>query len=186
MKTDLSKYDNSWYNPGSGFKRISWYLVSLIFFQSAWNVSSKLKLFWLRLFGSELGKGIVIKPSVIIKYPWQLKIGDYCWIGESVWIDNLDQVTLEDNVCISQGALLLCGNHNYKSSKFDLMTAPIYLEQGSWVGAKCCVAPGVRFSSHAVLSMGSVATKNLESYSIYSGNPAVRIKPRKFLETSIE
>jgi putative colanic acid biosynthesis acetyltransferase WcaF len=126
---------------------------------------------------------VVIKPNVNIKYPWKLRIGNYCWIGEQVWIDNLDQVTLEDNVCISQGALLLCGNHNYKTKAFDLMIAPIYLCEGSWVGAKSSVAPGVTFSSHAVLSMGSVATTHLEAYSIYSGNPAVKVKSREFVET---
>ncbi len=183
MKTDLSSYNNSWYHPGSRIKRMLWYLVSLFFFQGSWNVSSGIKVFWLRVFGAQLGKGIVIKPQVTIKYPWKLSIGDHCWIGESVWIDNLDDVTLENNVCISQGALLLCGNHNYKSINFDLMIAPICLKEGSWVGAKCSVAPGVTFSSHAVLSMGSVATQDLDAYSIYSGNPAVLVKSREFSET---
>ena len=179
MKTDLSTYNNSWYQPGPPIRRALWYVVSLIFFQSGWNVSSGLKCFWLRTFGAQLGKGVVIKPKVTIKYPWHLSIGNYCWIGENVWIDNLDQVTLEDYVCLSQGVLLLCGNHNYKTPSFDLMIAPIHLKAGSWVGAKGIVAPGVTFNSHAVLSLGSVATNDLEAYSIYSGNPAVKIKTRK-------
>ena len=145
-------------------------------------MSSGLKVFWLRVFGAELGKGVVIKPRVTIKYPWKLKVGANCWIGEGVWIDNLDQVTLEANVCISQGALLLCGNHNYKRVGFDLMVAPIYLKEGSWVGAKSSVAPGVTLESHAVLSLGSVATENLEAYAIYAGNPAVKIKDRNFID----
>ncbi|MDP5081814.1 MAG: WcaF family extracellular polysaccharide biosynthesis acetyltransferase [Winogradskyella sp.] len=184
MKTDLSTYNNDWYQPGSRLKRALWYIISLFFFQCSWNVSSKLKLFLLGLFGAKLGNGVVIKPQVSIKYPWKLTVGDHCWIGENVWIDNLDQVTLEANVCISQGALLLCGNHNYKSKNFDLMIAPIYLEEGSWVGANCSVAPGVTFCSYAVLTMGSVATKDLDAYSIYSGNPAVKVKSRKFLESN--
>ncbi|WP_231850165.1 WcaF family extracellular polysaccharide biosynthesis acetyltransferase [Winogradskyella sp. PG-2] len=180
MKTDLSTYNNDWYQPGSKVKRLLWYMVSIIFFESAWNVSSALKVFWLRRFGATLGKGVVIKPKVTIKYPWKLKIGNHCWIGEKAWIDNLDQVTLEDHVCISQGALLLCGNHNYKTTSFDLIVAPIILREGSWVGAKASVAPGVRLHSHAVLTMGSVATKDLEAYGIYSGNPAKKIKMRTF------
>lgn len=179
MKTDLGSYNNDWYQPGSAVKRLLWYVVSLLFFQGGWNLSSGLKVFWLRLFGAQLGKGVVIKPRVSIKYPWKLKVGANCWIGEGVWIDNLDLVTLESNVCISQGALLLCGNHNYKTVGFDLMVAPIYLKEGSWVGAKSSVAPGVTLESHAVLSLGSVATSNLEAYTIYAGNPAVKIKDRK-------
>lgn len=58
------------------------------------------------------------------------------------------------------------------------MVAPIVLEHGSWIGAKSIVGPGVRVQSHAVLSMGSVATTTLEAYGIYRGNPAVKIKDR--------
>lgn len=175
----MSTYNNSWYQPGSMIKRLLWYLVSIVFFKSSWNISSGLKRFWLRLFGAKLGTGIIIKPKVTIKYPWKLAIGNHCWIGEEVWIDNLDYVTLEDNVCISQGAYLLCGNHNYKASNFDLMIAPIHLKEGSWVGAKSVVAPGVTFESHAVLSLGSVGTKDLEAYTVYRGNPAVKVKMRQ-------
>ncbi|WP_282041181.1 WcaF family extracellular polysaccharide biosynthesis acetyltransferase [Winogradskyella flava] len=179
METNLSKYDNSWYRPGSKLKRLLWYFVNMFFFQTSWNISSSLKISLLRLFGAELGKGVVIKPKVNIKYAWNLKVGNHCWIGENVWIDNLAMVVLEDNVCISQGALLLCGNHNYKKSTFDLIIKPIALEKGSWVGAKCIVAPGVILKSHSVLTIGSVATKSLEPYTIYSGNPAQKLKFRK-------
>src|SRR5439155_25960134 len=114
--------------------------------------------------------------NVNIKYPCRLQIGNYVWIGEQVWIDNLGDVLIEDNVCISQGAMLLCGNHNYKKSAFDLMTGDITLRQGTWIGAKSVVCPGVIVGSHAILNVGSVATKNLEDYTIYQGNPAILVK----------
>lgn len=132
----------------------------------------------LRLFGARVGKSVVIKPHVRIKYPWKLSIGDYTWIGEDVWIDNLDEVCIGANCCVSQGAFLLCGNHNYTKSTFDLMIGAITLEDGSWIGAKSTVCPGVTVGSHAVLSVGSVATKTLEPYGIYSGNPAMKVKER--------
>ncbi|WP_299099047.1 WcaF family extracellular polysaccharide biosynthesis acetyltransferase [uncultured Winogradskyella sp.] len=179
MKTDLSKYDNSWYQPGSSVKRLLWYVISWLFFEGGWNISSGLKIFWLKCFGAKIGKGVIIKPKITIKYPWKLLVGDHCWIGESVWIDNLDQVTIESNVCISQGALLICGNHNYKTPNFDLFVAPIVLKEGCWVGAKSIVSPGVTLESHAVLSLGSVATQDLEAFGIYSGNPAKKVKTRK-------
>jgi putative colanic acid biosynthesis acetyltransferase WcaF len=180
-KTDLSKYDNSWYNPGSKPKRALWYIINILFIRSSWSVSSSFKTFWLRLFGAQIGKGVVIKPKVNIKYPWLLKIGNHCWIGEEVWIDNLAQVTLEDNVCISQGALLECGNHNYKKPSFDLIVKPITLKEGCWVGARCCVAPGVTVGTHAILTMGSTATKDLQAFKIYSGIPAIELKERVIL-----
>lgn len=182
MKTDLSSYDNNWYRPGSVMKRWIWYLVNELFFRNPFNVSSGVKIFWLRLFGAKIGKGVVIKPRVNIKYPWKLTIGNYCWLGEAVWIDNLDLVILEDNVCVSQGAFLICGNHDYKTISFDLLVAPITLKEGSWVGAKSIVGPGVVLEAHSVLSLGSVASKNLEAFGIYRGNPAKKIKERSFKE----
>lgn len=148
------------------------------FFDNGLAVFNTLKCGLLRSFGARVGRRVVIKPSVSIKYPWFLKIGDDVWIGEKVWIDNLANVTIGDNVCISQGALLLTGNHNYKKPSFDLMLGSILLEDGVWIGANATVCPGVTCKSHAVLTAGSVATKNLEPYGIYQGIPAKRTKTR--------
>ena len=139
---------------------------------------SIVKIFWLRLFGAKVGNGVVIKPSVNIKYPWNLQLGKNVWIGEKVWIDNLSKVLIKDNVCISQGAFLLCGNHNYKKETFDLVVEEILLEEGVWIGAKSVVCPGITCKSHSILTVGSVATKDLEPYSIYQGNPAIKIRDR--------
>lgn len=144
-----------------------------------WNPFSGSRKFILRIFGAKIGKGVVIKPSVNVKYPWKLEIGDYVWIGEHVWIDNLSKVTIQSNVCISQGALLLCGNHNYKKSTFDLIIGEIKLEEGVWIGAKAIVTPRIVCFSHAILTAGSVATSNLQAYGIYQGNPAVLIRQRE-------
>ena len=135
-KTDLSKYNNSWYKPGSALKRILWYLINVLIIRNTLNPISSIKVLALRCFGAKIGKGVVIKPGVNIKYPWFLKIGDYSWIGENVWIDNLGITTIGSNCCLSQGAMLLCGNHNYKLTTFDLMVKPITLEDGAWVGAR--------------------------------------------------
>ena len=142
MKTDISKYDNVSYKPGgSTLKRLSWYYVNLLFFRSGMIPSSTLKCILLRAFGAKIGKGVNIKPCVNIKYPWRLKIGDFTWIGENSWIDNLADVTIGNNCCISQGAMLLCGNHNYRKSTFDLITGKISIEDGAWIGAHSVVCP---------------------------------------------
>jgi putative colanic acid biosynthesis acetyltransferase WcaF len=115
---------------------------------------------------------------VNIKYPWHLSVGDYSWIGEDVWIDNLAYVTIGANCCISQGALLLCGNHNYKSSAFDLIVKPIKIYDGAWVCAKSVVCPGVNVGENAVLTVGSIAISSLESNGVYQGNPAILKRSR--------
>jgi len=182
IETDLSSFSNKEYRPGSAAKRIAWYLVSLFFFKTPFPWPSRMKVLLLRLFGARIGRGVIIKPSVTIKYPWFLAIGNHTWIGEMVWIDNLISVSVGSNACISQGAMLLTGNHNYKKSSFDLMAKPIILEKGVWVGAKSVVCPGVTCFSHSVLSVGSVATSDLKPYSVYAGNPARENKSREISE----
>ena len=135
-------------------------------------------MFLLKLFGAKIGKGVNIKPKVNIKYPWKLAIGDYTWIGEKVWIDNLENVIIGKNCCLSQESMLLCGNHDYSKTSFDLIIKPIVLKNGSWVGAKSMICPGVILEENSILAVGSIATKNLQENAIYQGNPAVKIKDR--------
>ena len=178
-KSDLSSFENSWYNPGGGvIKRTLWYFTNILFFINPLNPVISLKVRILRMFGAKIGNNVCIKPSVNIKYPWNLTIGDNVWVGENVWIDNLAKVTIRDNVCISQGALLLCGNHNYKKTTFDLIVGEINIEEGAWVGAKSTVCPGVTLHSHSILAVGSIATKDIEPYCIYQGNPAKKVRDR--------
>jgi len=178
-KTDLSKYDNSSYNPGKNMiVRILWYYTNLMFFKNPFNTLNFTKVFLLKLFGAKVGQGVVIKPSVNIKYPWRLKIGNHVWIGENAWIDNLANVEIGDNSCISQGAMLLTGSHDYSKTTFDVITGEIILEDGVWIGAKSIVYPDITCKSHSLLGVNSVATKNLDPYFIYHGNPAVKISKR--------
>lgn len=174
----LSQFSNPEFNRGaSRVKQVLWLITSAVFFKSFLPFNA-LKILLLRAFGAQIGKGLIIKPHVNIKFPWKLSVKNHVWIGEKVWIDNLDFVTIEDNVCISQGAMLLCGNHNYKSDQFELITKPIHLKTGVWICAKAVVGPGVVCMENALLLPLSFADKNLEKNNIYQGNPAKLLKPR--------
>lgn len=184
QKVNLAAYNNSWYKPGGIVKKALWMVINSLFFNHGLAVISPLKCSLLRLFGAKVGVGVCIKPFVNIKYPWLLSIGDHCWIGEQVWIDNLAPVHIGNHVCISQGAMLLTGNHDFKKTTFDLLIGSIVLEDGSWIGARATVCPGVIVHSHAVLTVGSIAAQNLDAYGIYKGSPAQMVKKRaieKFL-----
>lgn len=179
QQTNLSTYNNHPYNPGGNvLKRVLWYYANVIFLKTGLLPINSFKTALLRLFGAKIGKNATIKPGVNIKYPWFLIMGSNTWIGEDVWIDNLSSITIGSNVCISQGAMLLTGSHNYKKTSFDLITGSIVIEDGAWIGAKAVVNQGVTVATHAVLTTGSIATKNLSAYSIYQGNPAVKIRDR--------
>ncbi len=178
-QVNLESYDNSWYKPAGLLKKVLWYITNVVFFKNAIPYPYVFKKWVLQVFGCKIGKNLVIKPNVSIKYPWLLEIKDNVWIGEHVWIDNLAKVTLCSNVCISQGAMLLGGNHDYTKNSFDLILGPIVLEEGVWIGAKALIGPGVTCKSHAILGVGAIATKDLKAYTIYHGNPAIKIRKRE-------
>lgn len=174
-QVDNSAYRTTIAIGASRGKQMAWYLVNIIFFKNPVNTLSSLKVTLLKLFGARLGQGVVVKPSVNIKYPWKLRVGDHSWIGEEVWIDNLSEVIIGKNVTLSQGSLLLTGSHDHTVVTFDFLSSPIVLEDGVWIGAKAVVAGGVTCRTHSILGMNSVAEKDLEQYTLYKGNPAVPV-----------
>jgi putative colanic acid biosynthesis acetyltransferase WcaF len=178
-KVDLSRFDKSAFDRGAGrLKEACWLLVRRVCFEPSWLPGNRLRRWLLRRFGATVGRGVVIKPGVRIAFPWHLRIGDFTWIGEEACLLNLVPITIGSNVCISQRAFLCTGNHDYTSPTFDLAASPILIEDGAWIGAGGWVGPGVSVGTHAVLTAGSVATRDLVPYIVYQGNPAVPIRSR--------
>lgn len=105
-------------------------------------------------------------------------MGDFCWIGEGVWIDNIAEVIMGKHVCVSQGAYVCTGSHDWSSISFDLVAKPIMVGSHVWVGARAILAPGSRIGVGCVVTLGSVASGNLDPWTIYSGVPATPIKLR--------
>jgi putative colanic acid biosynthesis acetyltransferase WcaF len=170
---DLSRFDNGWYSPGRGLLiRALWYLVSLLVFESGWFPLAPLKRRLLRLFGARIGRGLVIKPGVWIKYPWRLVVGDHCWIGQGVWIDNLADVRLGSHVCVSQQVYICTGSHDYRELSFDLITRPVEVGSGAWLGARALILGGASVGANAVVAAGSIVTKDVPAAAVVAGNPA--------------
>lgn len=156
---------------------VAWLVLQSMLFASDLPGSGWRRLL-LRAFGASVGEGVIFKPRVRIKFPWRLSIGAHSWIGEAVWIDNLAQVDIGAHACISQGAYLCTGNHDWASTSFDLLTQPIFIGDHTWVGAMSQLAPGSRLAHGSVLAMGSRLSGDTEIDSIYSGSPARRISAR--------
>lgn len=180
QKVDYSKYNHVLFTSFSlKVKYALWLIISNFFFLTNIPYPNSLKVFLLRIFGAKIGKLTVIKPWVKIKFPWFLELGNHVWLGENCWIDNISPITIGNHVCISQNALLLTGNHDYTKIDFPLISNGIHIEDGAWIGAKSIVLGGVTVRTHAVLTISSVANKELDAYFIYQGNPATKIKERK-------
>jgi putative colanic acid biosynthesis acetyltransferase WcaF len=132
----------------------------------------------LRAFGAKIGRNVIIKPGIHVKYPWFLEVGDNVWLGERAWIDNFVPVVIGANACVSQGAYLCTGNHDWSDPGMGLIVKPITVEDGAWVGAFARIGPGVTVGREAIVTLGSVLLKDAAPRGIYQGNPATKIRVR--------
>jgi putative colanic acid biosynthesis acetyltransferase WcaF len=158
---------------------ILWWYVGLPLLRSRLLPVSGLKRLTLRAFGARIGTGVYIKPGVSVKFPWYLSIGSHSWIGENVWIDNFSLVTIEAHCCVSQGAYLCTGNHDWSSSNMKFFSREIALKRGSWVGARSTICPGVCLGEGAVAAAGSIVNRSIPPFEVWSGNPAAFVRTRR-------
>ena len=180
----LSAFDNSTYQPGrSRLIQALWFAIGLPLLRSAWIPFSGFRCRLLRWFGARIGTGVVCKPGMRVKYPWRLVINDHSWVGEDCWIDNLADVTVGRNCCLSQGSYLCTGNHDWSDEKFALIVGEIRIEDGCWVGARATVLPGVTMHRGAIAAAGSVITRSIPADEIHAGNPARLVRQRTIRST---
>lgn len=165
-KVRLDLFDNKSFKRGRGVFTEALWLLAFSPLMTSQLPGSRWRVSLLRAFGASIGKAVVIKPHVIIKFPWRLTVGDHSWIGEGVWIDNLAPVVIGSHACISQGAYLCTGSHDWRQPTFDLITKPISIGANAWVCAKSMVAPGVTIGEGAVVGLGAVATSDVPEWRI--------------------
>ena len=176
----LGKYDNSWFHPGgTAISRALWMFVGLPILRSHVIPFSGLRVWMLRRFGAHIGRGVVVKMGVNVKYPWHLRIGNDTGIGGDCWIDCLTTVRIGSDCCVSQGAYLCTGNHDWTDPAFGLLIAPVTMEDGSWAGARSILTPGAVLREGAVAGAGSVISGTVPPYEVFAGNPATFVRKRR-------
>jgi putative colanic acid biosynthesis acetyltransferase WcaF len=180
QRLDLYVTPSTWNRGAPFWVQLLWFCLGSPLVSANWLPGSFWRVIMLRLFGASLGRGCRVKPGFRVKFPWRLTIGDYCWLGEDVWIDNLAKVTLGDRVCVSQGAYLCTGNHDYRSADFSLRLGEISVGSDVWVAARSVLAPGTLLGNGCIVSLGSVVTGHIHPLSIVRGNPAQVIGTRSF------
>lgn len=165
----LSDFQTAGYDKGRNkIQQALWFACQKTLFEKWW-LPPKVRPIVLRKFGAEIGDRVFIRHGVRIHWPWKLEIGDDCWIGEGAWILNLEKITIGNNVCISQEALLCTGSHDAQSEIFAYDNGPIEVRDGTWIGARSTLLRGVVIGPNALASAGSIVTKNVPEDSIVRG-----------------
>jgi putative colanic acid biosynthesis acetyltransferase WcaF len=155
-----------------------WWIVQALLFHPSPQVFYGWRRFLLRLFGARIGRGVLIRASVTVTFPWKVSIGDGSWVGDHATLYSLGEITLASNVVVSQHAYLCAASHDYTRPAFDIYVKPIRVEAEAWIATHAFVAPGVRVGRGAILGACSVALKDVPSGMICAGNPARVIRQR--------
>ncbi len=176
---DLSKFDNRDFDRGApALKEAMWLFLRQALFLAYPLRGYALKRRMLKLFGASLGTDVIIKPRVSISHPWRLSVGAHSWIGEDALLLSLDRISIGEHCCISQRAFLCTGSHDWSDPRFGLLTRPITIGNGVWICANVFIGPGVTIGDNAVVTAGSIVTRDLPEGMICSGNPCEPVKAR--------
>lgn len=162
------------WNPGAiWLVQAMWFCLGSPLLAAHWLPGSAWRVALLRGCGARIGHGCRLKPGLRVKFPWRLQLGEHCWLGEGVWLDNLAPIRIGDRVCISQGAYLCTGNHDFRSPAFSLRLASITIHADAWIAACTVLAPGTVIGPGAVVALGAVVSGEVPAGVVVRGNPAV-------------
>jgi putative colanic acid biosynthesis acetyltransferase WcaF len=163
-------------------------------YRIAWAVTWKVLASWtppaffrwrrllLILFGAKLAPTARVYPSASIWSPANLEMAAYACLGPASHAYSMAPIIIGENALVSQGGQLIAGTHDIEDPLFQLQARSITLGARVWIAAEAFVGPGVIVGEGAVLGARGCAFKNLEPWTVYAGNPARAIKPRRVRE----
>jgi putative colanic acid biosynthesis acetyltransferase WcaF len=155
-----------------------WWMIQATLFRGSPQILYGFRRWLLRMFGAQIGVGVLIRPSATVTYPWKIKIGDYAWIGDDTVLYSLALISIGNNAVVSQKSYLCAGSHDYGSRAFDITSAPITIGDNAWIASDVFVAPGVTVGAGAVVGSRSSVFTNLPAMMICVGSPARPVRPR--------
>jgi putative colanic acid biosynthesis acetyltransferase WcaF len=167
--------------------RFIWNGVWLLLFRPSPVIGfNSFRIFLLRLFGANIGKGCRVFPSVKIWAPWNLELGNYTAIASHVDLYNVDQIKIGSYVTVSQYSYLCTASHDISELALPLIHAPIIIENYVWVCADCFIHKGITISEGSIISARANLYQSTPRFVIFSGNPAKKIATRKLKVTRNE
>jgi putative colanic acid biosynthesis acetyltransferase WcaF len=156
----------------SGFVVAAWQLAQATVFACSPQYAYPWRRWLLRLFGAKVGKGVLVRQSARVTYPWFVSLGDHCWIGDHAEIYSVAPITIGANAVVSQRSYICAGTHNHMQLNFPAIGKPVEIGDEVWVATDCFIGPGVRIGRGAIVAARSTVTADVKEATIVAGNPA--------------
>ena len=120
--------------------------------------------------------------NVYLGGPGAVSIGENCQINENVFLQG---AIIGDNVMIAPYVALIANKKEVNTTDVLMSTVEkekglkVIIEDDVWIGRNAIVMPGIKIGKGSIIGAGSVVTKDVESFSVMGGVPAILIKKRK-------
>ncbi len=144
-----------------------------------WVPSHHVRLFLYRtIAGVKIGKQSSIHRGCRFYRPSGVTIANNVIINRDVLLDGRMDLTIEENVSVSEGVQLITLEHDPNSPTFEMRGAPIVIRERAFIGAQAMVLPGVTIQEGAVVAARAVVTRDVSEFTIVAGAPARPIGER--------
>jgi maltose O-acetyltransferase len=111
-----------------------------------------------------------------------VSIGNDTFIGHQVLISgSIDaKITIGNNVDIAPRVVIVSGTHDIDMrgdhSAGVGKGAPVWIQDGVWIGANSTISPGVTIGRKSIIGAGSVVVSDIPTFCVAVGNPCRPIK----------
>jgi putative colanic acid biosynthesis acetyltransferase WcaF len=178
-ETAADPYLRPAFNSSDRLRRLVWNLCWLLLYRPSPRPFHAWRSLLLRIFGAKMGPHCHFYPGSRIWAPWNLICADQVTAADGAEIYNPAPIRMDSHAILSQGAYLCGATHDFDDPAFPLLAYAMRIGAYAWICARASVSPGVNVGEGAVLGLGSVATRDLEPWTVYAGVPAAKVRDRK-------
>lgn len=157
------------------FDEFRWYLAYLIGHIPNHTIRIVLYKYIINI---KIGSNSSIHRGARFYGPDKIVIGNHCVIGPVCFLDGRGGIIIGNNSVLGGGTWIFTEEHDVNSLTFDVISAPVVIEDYVWTGSRALILPGVTLGKGCVVAAGAVVTKNVEPYTIVGGVPAKKIGER--------
>jgi len=131
-----------------------------------------------RLFGELTGRtmddGFRLIPPFYTTCGKHISIGRNVFINQNCTFYDLAEISIGDDVLIGPNVNIITDGHPVAPSqrRSYVVAKPIAIGRGVWIAAGATIIGGTRVGENAVVSAGSVVTKDVPANTLVGGNPA--------------
>lgn len=106
----------------------------------------------------------------------RLRIGDRVFVNCGTVLIAVVGIEVGDDVAFGHEVLVLDSNsHGLEGGPH--VTAPVRIGDGTWLGARSIVLPGVTIGKRVMVAAGAVVTRDVPDDVLVAGNPARVVRP---------